>query len=108
MGAPLWSGCSEEGVVMTWTIVFTNTTWSLGCKLQVRTGSASDCNNNAQVYDGTVAINVSQTIQTEANVCCWRRSADPTNPGDSNWTVWNVLDLIDPSQNPVQVDLGES
>ncbi len=70
--------------------------------LQVRSGSGN-CDNNAIRYDGPLDAGGAYTLNTDDNVVCYRRTADPNNPA-SGFTVWNTFSP-DPMNTPVTITL---
>jgi len=72
--------------------------------LQINEGN-HNCQNNPTVWTGQVVSGGSKVYLTDAVEVCYRRTADPSNPGNGLWTVWVGFSPND-INTPVEIDLG--
>jgi hypothetical protein len=90
-----------EESAMTYQITFENTL-SKPVQLQVNTGNGG-CDTNQNVVDEQVAVAGTKQINTDWNVVCYRRTADPDNPGPmTGWVTFSP----DDTNTPATIDIG--
>jgi hypothetical protein len=87
---------------MSYQITFENTL-SKAVQLQVNAGDKVDCNANGQVVNEQLDAYKTKTIDTDENIVCYRRTADPDNPGQM--TAW-VTFSPDDQNTPALIDVG--
>lgn len=86
---------------MSYQITFNNTL-AEAVQLQVRTGNGS-CDMNESILDQQLAAGATREIETDQNVVCYRRTADPPNSGTmTNWGTFSPNDVNTPST----IDIG--
>lgn len=71
--------------------------------LEIRVGNEADCDGNQPFYNDQIAAGGNKVIETDANVVCYRRTADPDNPGIM--TAWDTFSPND-INTPADIDIG--
>lgn len=86
---------------MSYQITFENSL-SKPVQLQVHAGNGS-CDTNQSVLDEQLDAGATKEIDTDQNVVCYRRTADPDNPGTmTTWTTFSPDDI----NTPATIDIG--
>lgn len=83
-------------------ITFRNN-FSVAVQLEIRSGVSQDCDNNPSRFNGAVQAQSDQPFSTDDNVVCYRRTADPDNPGGGlgDWKTFSPDDI----NTPITIDL---
>ena len=79
-------------------ITFTNP-FGVAIQLQVSAGQYQNCDQNGTVYNGQLGPNASWTLNSDQNVVCWRRTANPGQPGSpfNQWGTFSPNDINTPA-----------
>ena len=86
---------------MSYKITFENTL-AKPVQLEVHAGSGG-CDANQSVFDEQLAAGGTTEIDTDQNVVCYRRTADPDNPGTmTSWATFSPDDI----NTPATIDIG--
>jgi hypothetical protein len=67
--------------------------------LQIHAGSSASCDANVSIFDSMLASHAPHQLDTDANVVCWRRTANPAQEGSplGQWTSFSPNDQNTPA-----------
>jgi hypothetical protein len=87
---------------MAYQITFQNP-FGAAVQLEIRTGNQADCERNNIVFNNSLGPNGAHLLETDDNVVCWRRTANPGQPG-SPLTQWGTFSPND-ANTPTTIQL---
>ena len=71
--------------------------------LEIRVGNEADCDANQPLFNDQIDAGGNKVIQTDFNVVCYRRTADPDNPGTmTDWDTFSPNNI----NTPAEIDIG--
>lgn len=72
--------------------------------LEIRAGSNQNCDANAVVFNSQLAPGADYSLNTGDSVVCYRRTANPGQPGSPMQPNWNTFSP-DPQNTPASIQL---